>query len=316
MRIIRDLEAVPSEFRGGILSIGKFDGVHRGHGSILDRLKVCSGDRQRPSLVFTFTPSPAEILRPHLAPPLLCTTEQKIELISRYEPDALILFPTTREFLQLSACEFFEKIIIDLLDVHMLVEGDNFNFGSNRGGNTEVLRALCEEHGRLLRVVPPVHVLGRDVSSSRIRSLIREGQVEVARGMLGRPYGLSGFVIQGEHRGRRLGFPTANLGGVGTILPKAGLYAAVARQEEQIFGAAVHLGGNPTFGVSATKIEAHLLDFQGDLYGKFLHLDFIARIRDVVPFSGEESLLNQIQKDLTNIRRVLLMNKLEELYKI
>ncbi|MDO5553138.1 MAG: riboflavin biosynthesis protein RibF [Planctomycetia bacterium] len=316
MRIIRDLETVPSEYRGGILSIGKFDGVHRGHGSILERLKVCSADRRRPSLVFTFTPSPAEILRPHLAPPLLCTTQRKIELISQYEPDALILFPTTREFLKLTAREFFEKIIVDLLDAHMLVEGDSFNFGCNRGGNTEVLRSLCEEYGRLLRVVPPVHVLGRGVSSSRIRSLIREGQVEVARGMLGRPYGLSGFVIQGEHRGRRLGFPTANLGGVATIVPKPGLYAALARHGDQTWGAAVHLGGNPTFGVAGMKIEAHLLDFQGDLYGEFLNLEFIARIRDVIPFSDEASLLKQIQKDITNIRRVLLMNKLEGLYKV
>ena len=303
-RVLRDLETFPAELRGCALSIGKFDGVHRGHVSILERLKTSSRVRRVPSVVFTFDPSPGELIRPHLAAPLLCTTARKVELISLFEPDAIFLFPTTREFLRKTAEEFFREIILDRFDARVLVEGGNFTFGANREGNIDLLHSLCLAHEVGLQVLPSVISLGREVSSSRVRSLVREGQIEAARGMLLQPYRFTGYVVHGEHRGRQLGFPTANLAGVQTIMPKEGLYAAMVHWEDQSRLAAVNIGGNPTFGVETFKIEIHLLDFSGDLYGKTLDVDFIARIRNVVKFESREQLLRQIDKDIENVRQV------------
>lgn len=302
MEVIHDLAAFPRHGRGGVLSVGKFDGVHAGHAEILRRLVVRATDAKTTSTVFTFNPAPAEILRPHLAPPPICLTDEKIARIAPFHPDYLVIFPTTREFLQRSAEEFFQKTVLDAFGATAMVEGESFNFGSNRGGDSGVLRDLCQKSGVELEIVPSVKALGRAVSSSRIRSLLREGEVATARGMLGRPYRMTGYVVQGEHRGRKLGYPTANVGGVRTIFPKSGLYAARAILEGGEYLAAVNLGGNPTFGVSAIKIEAHLLDFSGDLYGKPISLDFLTRLRDIIPFGSKEELIAQMKKDLDTVR--------------
>lgn len=310
-RILRDLEDFPTELRGCALSIGKFDGVHSGHLSILERLRVSARTRGTTAVVFTFDPSPGEIIRPHLAAPLLCTTARKIELITQSGLDTLLLFPTTKKFLSLTSEEFFQQVILEKIGASVLVEGENFTFGANRTGNIDLLKTLCSNHDIRLQIVPSVRFLDREVSSSRIRSLIREGQMEAARGILSRPYRINGYVVHGEHRGRRLGFPTANLAGVQTLLPKRGLYAAYVQVEgcPRSFSAAVHVGENPTFGVELFKIEIHLLDFTGDLYGKTLQVDFLSRIRDVVRYESQDHLLAQIQKDLGNVQRIILLNE-------
>lgn len=308
MKVIRQLESFPPELRGGVLSIGKFDGVHAGHASILECVLASSRIRKIPSIIFTFDPSPATIIRPHKAPPLLCTTAERISLLSRFKPDALILFPTTKEFLELTADEFFEDIVLRQLGAQVMVEGTDFTFGSNRSGNTTYLSSLCREAHIAFQLVPSVVSLGREVSSSRIRSLVREGRLEAARGMLLRPYRISGFVAHGEHRGRRLGYPTANLAGVETLVPKPGLYSATVTFEEKEYIAAVNIGGNPTFGVDTSKVEVHLLDFSGDLYGKTLNVDFLSRIRDVVHFNSQQELLVQISRDIANVRRIAVLD--------
>ena len=299
---IHDLAAFPTRMRGGLLSIGKFDGVHSGHAEILRTLRTRADALGVPATVFTFDPPPAEILRPHLAPPPLCTTERKVELISHFRPNTVIVFPTDRALLELSAEEFFRQIVLDGLGATGLVEGANFNFGRNRDGDSAALRSLCARHSVGLDIVASVQSLGREISSSRIRSLLREGEVAAASGMLGRFYRLTGFVAHGEHRGRKLGYPTANLAGVRTLLPKPGLYAARAATDFGTFLAAVNLGGNPTFGVAATKIEIHLLDFSGDLYNRIIHVDFIRRLRDIIPFNSKEALLEQMKKDIQAVR--------------
>ncbi len=308
MKLIGQLESFPPELRGGVLSIGKFDGVHAGHAAILECVRASSRIRKIPSIVFTFDPPPATIIRPHKAPPLLCTTAERIELLSRFEPDALVLFPTTREFLELTADEFFENIVQSTLGAQVMVEGADFTFGSNRSGNTNYLASLCQRSQIAFQLVPSVVSLGREVSSSRIRSLVREGRLEAARGMLLRPYRMSGYVVHGEHRGRRLGYPTANLAGVVTLIPKPGLYSATVKIAEKEYIAAVNIGGNPTFGVETVKLEVHVLDFTGDLYGRTLDVDFLARIRDVIPFVSQEELLEQIKRDVANVRRIALLN--------
>lgn len=302
MRLIHDLAAVLPSERGTILSIGKFDGLHAGHAEILRSLVSDARRRRVCSTVMTFYPAPVEILRPALSVPPLCDLDRKIELIESFGPDLLVVFPTTRAFLDLSADAFFRTVVLDAFGASGLVEGADFNFGSNRGGNCDLLRTLCREESLSLNIVPSVCALGREVSSSRIRALLREGEVAAARAMLTRPYRMTGVVVHGEHRGRKLGFPTANLSGVKTILPKTGVYAARALVDGRTFATALNIGGNPTFGVSATKIEAHLLDFSGDLYGKTISLDLYTRLRDTLTFDTREELLAQMQKDFIAVR--------------
>lgn len=288
--------------KGGVLTIGKFDGVHRGHAEILTRLKRIAEEKGVPAIVFTFDPFPSAVIRPHLAPPLLCSLERRIELINVFQPDAVLLFHPTKEFLALSPEMFFEMFICRELNACSLVEGSNFNFGSNRDGNVKLLSRLCKEKSIDLEIVEPVHVGGHDISSSRIRALLREGKLADANQLLGRPYRLSGTVVHGEERGRLLGHPTANLDSVDLLLPKDGLYAGSVNAGEKTYRAAVNLGGNPTFGVDRTKIEVHLLDFQGDLYGQTLEVDLWTRIRDVLRFDTKDDLLDQMKKDLAAVR--------------
>lgn len=304
METIHDLAALPTRCRGGVLSIGKFDGLHCGHLGILRALVKKARQFSLPSIVFTFDPAPAEILRPHLAPPLLCDTNQKIDLISAFDPDILIVFPTTRPFLELSAESFFHRVVIEGLGATSMIEGASFNFGRNRSGNRDVLRSLCSAHRIELEIIPSVSVLGREVSSSRIRSLLRDGQVDLVRGMLKRPYRITGVVVHGDRRGGTLGYPTANIKGVKTLMPKPGVYAARVLAEGQFYPAAVNLGGNPTFGVTEIKTEVHILDFSGDLYGKTIQVDFISRLREIIPFENRDALLAQMDNDIAAIRRL------------
>lgn len=304
MELIRDLAAFPTSMRGGVLSIGKFDGLHVGHAEILRALIASARRSGVSSIAFTFEPSPTEILRPSVAPPPLCTLERKIELISSFGPDLLIVFPTTKAFLELDAEAFFDLVVLKSLGASGLIEGANFNFGSHRSGNCDLLERMCAKNRLSFEKISSIQAFGREVSSSRIRSLLRDGQVATARGMLGRPYRLTGCVIHGEHRGRKLGFPTANLSRFRTILPKSGLYAAWASTEFGEFPAAVNLGGNPTFGVSSVKIEAHLIGFSGDLYGRTISLDFLSRLRDIVPFASQEELVEQMKKDLHSVGEI------------
>lgn len=302
MELFRGLHSFPERFRNGVLSIGKFDGVHLGHAVILQRLVFHARQWGIPSVVFTFDPSPVEILNPESAPPLLCTTEQKVELISSFAPDALVVYPTNRAFLEQSPEQFLQENVRNILGSQILVEGENFNFGRNRGGNARFLRQFCEKHSLDFDLILPVQRDGRNISSSLIRALIQKGNVETAGKMLGRPYRFRGKVVDGERRGRLLGFPTANLAQVKTIFPKNGLYAALAHTGQGTFRAAVNLGGNPTFHVQETKIEVHLLDFHDDLYGTWLDVDFLFRVRDIIGFNSQQELLDQINQDLTLIR--------------
>lgn len=295
-------DILPSSLKGGVLTIGKFDGVHRGHAEILSRLKGIAQKKGVPAIVFTFDPFPSTVIRPHLAPPLLCSLDRRIELIQEFDPDAVLLFHPTREFLALTPKFFFEIFICRELGVSHLVEGSNFNFGNNRAGDVDLLARLCKEKGIGLDVVEPVHWDGHDISSSRIRALLREGNLDDVNTLLNRPYRLSGQVVHGDERGRLLGYPTANLESEHILLPKDGLYAARVDLGGVSWKAAVNLGGNPTFGVEQTKIEVHLLDFDGDLYGRTLNVDLEKRIRDVRRFDSKDDLLEQMKNDIASVR--------------
>ncbi|MBQ7112221.1 MAG: riboflavin biosynthesis protein RibF [Thermoguttaceae bacterium] len=308
MKTFRRLEDFPAELRGGVLSVGKFDGLHRGHAEILARLTETARRRNAPSVVFTFDPPPALALRPDAPCPLLCDVERKIALFERFDLDALVLFPTTQAFLSRSATEFIAETVVGVFGATGLVEGEDFRFGRGQEADGAALSALCAQFGLTLEIAPSVLLDGdgEPISSSSIRAAVSRGDVSDAARALGRPFRLSGVVETGDRRGRTLGFPTANVAvPTSTVVPAPGLYAAKATLPDgRVFASAVNVGGNPTFGVSTFKIEAHLLDFCGDLYGQTLTLDFLRRLRDVVPFPTKDALLAQIAADVAETRRV------------
>jgi len=300
MEIANGIERLPEHLRGGAVSLGKFDGMHLGHSRILTRVKEHAVGRNIPSLVLTFDPPPATLLR---SPPVqpLCTLERKIELFRDFKLDGLVLIPTTLDFLSQSAETFFFETLVEKLCAKVVVEGENFSFGHGRSGNAEAMRRFGEQAGIDIDPVESVRIGERIVSSSEIRRQLLAGNVCAANAMLTKPYRLSGIVIHGEHRGRTLGFPTANLGGIGTIIPKSGIYATRAVCEDGEFLAATHIGMNPTFGETSLKIEVFLLDFSGDLYGKTLHVDFLDYLREIVRFESVDQLRRQMEDD---VRRV------------
>ena len=301
MRLLRGFEAAES-FRGGYASIGNFDGVHRGHQAMLNALTSRSRSDGVPAVAVTFDPHPIALLRPEATPPPLTSIDYRAELLGRYGVDVTVVIPTDRQLLSLTAEEFFDRVVRGELHAKGLVEGPNFFFGRNRSGNVTVLRSLCAAHGLAFDVVPPVTVDEQLVSSSVIRSLIEAGDIGHAVRLLGHPYRIRGTVGRGAERGRTLGFPTANLFNVATLTPGNGVYAALVHTTEGRRATAVNVGPNPTFGEAARKIEAHILDFDGDLYGRTLDIDFVDRIRDVKRFASVDELREQLQHDLATVR--------------
>ncbi len=304
MPIIRDLSQLPNSARRGAVAIGNFDGVHRGHLEIVRRLLERSREVGGPAIVFTFDPHPVRILRPQQSPPPLTWTERKTELLAAHGVYMVVAYHTDEVLLRLSAQEFFDKIVVGALDAQAMVEGPNFYFGHNREGNIKLLEQLTREAGLTLDVVPPVSIGGELVSSSRIRALVAAGDVATAGQLLSAPYRIRGMVTHGAGRGSSIGFPTANLEGIDTLLPKPGVYAGRAIVQSILYPAAINLGPNPTFGETALKVEIHLLDYHDSLYGQPLEVEFLARLRDVTTFAGPAALAAQLQQDIKRTREI------------
>ena len=304
MHIIRHLDALPAAARGGAVSIGNFDGVHRGHVAIVRRLLERAQEVGGRAIVFTFDPHPVRILRPDRCPPPLTWTERKAELLAAQGVDWIVAYPTDEALLQLSAAEFFERIVRHALAARALVEGPNFFFGHNREGTIDRLRELAAAAHISLDVVPPVVVEGAIVSSSRVRELIRSGYVERAAKLLSAPYRIRGMVTHGAGRGTKIGFPTANLGAVDTLLPAQGVYAGNAWVGDASWPAAINLGPSPTFGDSSIRVEVYLIGLDEPLYGQPLEVDFLARLRDIRPFDSPELLAQQLARDVDAVKRI------------
>jgi riboflavin kinase/FMN adenylyltransferase len=304
MLVARDMAAAGAA-RGGCLSIGNFDGVHRGHQRILRELVSQARGAGAPAVAMTFDPHPIQLLAPDRAPPHLTTLERKSELIEHCGVDVLIVVPTTLELLQLTPAEFFAQVVRERLHVRAMVEGPNFFFGHNRAGDVRTLRELCDGAGLSLTVVAPVEYQGTTVSSSAIRRAIGAGRVADAVAMLGHPYQVEGVVSTGAARGREIGFPTANLTGITTLLPPDGVYAAMAQIDGTRYPAAVNLGPNPTFGEQQRKFEAHLIGYAGNLYGQSLRVQLLDRVRETRKFGGREELVAQLERDVEAVRGVV-----------
>jgi len=304
VRLLRSLDPLPDDLRHGAVTIGNFDGVHRGHARLVERLIAKSHQLGGPAIVFTFDPHPVRLLRPDAAPPPLTWTDRKAELLGELGVTAVVAYPTDEALLSLTPEEFFSRIVQDKLAARGMAEGPNFFFGHHRAGNIDTLRQLCTRGDVSLEIVPPVEINGDIVSSSRVRGAIQAGDVDLARQLLTRPYRVRGLVTHGARRGGKLGFPTANLAGIDTLLPAHGVYAARAITSAGNWPAAVNIGPNPTFGENALKVEAYLVGFNGSLYGQPLEIEFLARLRSTQPFESVEALKAQLGRDAAAAQQI------------
>lgn len=301
MKLVRNLNELPTTLRGGAVSIGNFDGVHQGHARIVETLHAQAAAVDGPSIVFTFDPHPVRLLRPNEVPPPLTWSDRKADLIRELDVDGMVVYPTDEKLLALTPQEFFRQIVVEQLGARAMVEGPNFFFGKDRAGDIEVLRSLCAASDITLEVVQPLTVGTEYVSSSRIRRLIEAGDVGQAAQMLTRPYRIRGMVTHGAGRGAKLGFPTANIDAIDTILPAIGVYAGWAFFGNERWPAAVNIGPNPTFGEDRLKVEAHLIGYAGSLYGQPLEVDFLARVRETRRFASVEELQQQLASDVREV---------------
>jgi riboflavin kinase/FMN adenylyltransferase len=281
-----------------VLTVGNFDGVHRGHAAMLAQLKKLSTQLGLPAVVVTFDPPPLAILAPDRVPPRLTTVEQKVALLRAKGVDDVIVWPASRELLSLTAEQFFKQIVRDQLKCRGIVEGPNFCFGRARAGTVELLRQLGSASDIPVIISDASESGGAMISSSQIRAALRAGDVVQASELLGRPYAITGTVISGAQRGRLLGFPTANLGGVETLIPPPGVYAGRTTIQGTDWPVALNIGPNPTFGEDQLKLEAHIVGFSGDLYGHQVAVEFLQSLRGVRKFQGVEELKLQLLHDI------------------
>ncbi len=298
---------------GSVVAIGSFDGVHLGHqavvGATIELVQQLSVGRSGPGEVaaLTFDPHPAKLLAPDLAPALIATVEQRVAWLGESGVNHVVLAPFDRELAEVEAIDFIQDILFDQLGASGVVVGFDFTFGRGGKGNTRLLAEECSRKDLPVRVVEPFHLDGLLVSSTKIREFILSGRVYGAMKLLGRPFQLSGEVVQGKARGRTLGFPTANVAATQEINPANGVYAARARVGTELVDAAVSIGIVPTFdNGNDVTVEAYLLDFDADIYGQTISLEFVKRLRPERRFDGPEALVAQITEDVKQVRDILL----------
>ncbi len=294
------------ELRGCALTIGNFDGVHRGHLAILRRLRELADEEGVPAAVLTFDPHPAAVLakRKPLSP--LTWLERRTALLAETGLDAVIILSSTPEFFQTPAEDFFHGLLREKLAIRAIVEGPDFRFGRKREGDIRLLQEWCGKHGIRWDIVAPVTMEGHAISSSRIREAVLAGRIQEANQMLSRPFATLGTVVHGAGRGAALGYPTANLQRLRTAVPGTGIYAGAAKIGDHTFAAAISIGGNPTFGEDQIKFEAFICDFSGDLYGQDLEILFFRRLRDVLRFEDVPALLDRMKRDVEESRTAAL----------
>ena len=301
---------LPRDGRKTVVTIGTFDGVHRGHWEVLSEIRRRAEAVDGRSVLVTFHPHPLRIVRPEWAPPMLTTSVEKKEILAESGLDYAVFLTFTPMLAAYTARRFVEEILVKRVNVGELVVGYDHHFGRGREGNVDVLKALGGELGFAVDVVGPVGSQGEAISSTRIREALLEGDVESARSALGRPYSLRGLVVRGDQRGRTLGFPTANLevrgsGEGGKLIPAPGIYAARGSVRSRTFDGALHIGPRPTFSGSPPTIELHLLDFAGDIYGEEIRVDFVKYLREVLPFESSQALVEQMKEDVQRAREAL-----------
>lgn len=293
-------EPAPEALRGGVVTVGNFDGVHRGHVALVSTARDLAA--RTPVVAVTFDPHPLKLLDPARYQPPLTTIEDRARRLGLAGVDHVVALRTTEGLLALSPLDFFRRVLVDSLAASGVVEGFNFRFGRDRQGDNARLAAWCADAGIDFREVPPFLLGDLPVSSSRVRGAIADGDIDTAHRLLAHRYRIAGTVGTGDRRGRTLGFPTANLVDVATLLPAVGVYAVAVHVGDQMIAGAMNVGPNPTFGIAQRKVEVHLIDFDGDLYGSMLSVDLVARIRDTVKFADFHALKRQMADDVVAAR--------------
>jgi riboflavin kinase/FMN adenylyltransferase len=287
-----------------ILGLGNFDGFHRGHQKIIERVNRGALERAGTAMAMTFDPHPPRIVRPDKAPPLLMTIDQRLEALRRAGIQCIAVVRFTHELSRWEPETFVRTVLVDWLHVAELWVGANFLFGRDRSGNFSVLRSLGQRYGFRADKIDPVRYKEFVVSSTRVRRLVSEGRVDEAGALLGHPYYLDGTVIEGRGKGREIGFPTANITTENELIPPDGVYATTLTVEGVARPALTNIGVRPTFGESGRTIETHVLGYDAPLYGHRVRLSFVQRLRDERRFPDVDALRAQIQADQRRAERL------------
>ncbi len=308
MELIEDLNQIKTPFNNAVVTIGNFDGVHKGHQALLNQVIEKGGQTGGTCIAMTFEPHPLRALGLS-SPPLITRRDQKIELIESSGIDVLLCLPFDKAFAQIPAQEFIEDILVKKIGMKTIVIGPDYTFGKNRIGNIELLKAKGEELGYETIVpdwIKDVETDTERISSTKIRKLVMDGQVDRAKNYLGRFYQIRGKVIKGRKRGgSQLGFPTANIKLYDELCPKFGVYAVTVETIHGNFKGVANIGFSPTFGDGMFTIEVHILDFKEDIYDSRIRVNMVERLRDEIKFSNIEQLSDQIRKDIEKAKEIL-----------
>ena len=307
-RLELDDSGLPPHVKATVVTVGTFDGVHRGHRDVIERLVLRAKSLGVASVLVTFEPHPLEVVNPSAAPLLLTLHDEKLEVLAETGLDYVAVLPFTATLAAHSAEDFVELVLRRCFRLRELLIGYDHGFGRQRAGNVAVLRTLGDRDGFKVDVVEPVSTAeGLSVSSTSIRRAIAGGDLMRAADALGRHYSVSGKVVPGAQRGRTIGFPTINLGPPRPrkLLPPEGVYAVRVQTPSGPFGGMMNLGPRPTFGDAATSLEVHLFDNSGELYGEYVRIDFVARLRETRKFSSADQLKKQLAHDERDARNAL-----------
>jgi riboflavin kinase/FMN adenylyltransferase len=305
VEVFRHIATSSRRFVAPVLTLGNFDGVHRGHQAILGRVVEAARTGRGEAVAVTFNPHPVAVLRPDRAPALITSLRDKVGLIAAMGVDALVVQHFTPAFAALSAEAFVEQFVVERLRVTRLVVGHSVSFGHERRGDATLLATLGKQLGFEVEIVGPIRVEGHDVSSSAVRRAIAAGDVALAAVLLGRPHCLGGRVVRGRQRGASIGFPTANVQVRVGMSPPDGVYAVRVQHGGTWVDGVANIGTNPTFGDTGRTLEAHLFDFDADLYGARVTVAFVARLRGEIAFASVQALVAQIGRDAEQARAIL-----------
>jgi riboflavin kinase/FMN adenylyltransferase len=312
MQVVRDLDSLPGPPCRTVLTLGNFDGVHLGHREIFRRVVDKARELKGTAVVVTFEPHPLRLLAPDKAPLQLNTPEEKVRLLAASCIDLLVVLNFTRQLADMPAEAFVRDILVGKLGVKHLIVGYDYAFGRNRQGDTNFLAVQARRHNFSLEVLEPVRAAQQAYSSTAIRRILREGRVAEAVKVLGRNFTLDGEVVHGDGRGRKLGFPTANLVTQKEILPRDGVYAVKVKWRDAYYDGVINIGCRPTFAPSAPTLEIHLMDFHGDLYAERLRIYFVERLRDELRFASVEALQEAVFEDIARARELLAGSQVVE----
>jgi len=305
MILITDLDKIKKRFDSSIITIGNFDGLHLGHQELIKKIIQRAEETASLSMVVTFRPHPLKILAPEKCPPLISIYEEKIRLLEQLGIDVLVKIPFSLDFAAMEPRDFVKDILCGLLGAKEIFVGYNYRFGKGRKGDIRLLRELGEEFGFVVREIEQVSLNGEVISSTRIRQLLKNGDVGDAAKFLGRPYALCGIVVKGDGRGRGLGFPTANIASRHAIIPSNGVYAVKLFVRDKYYNGVVNIGMRPTFDARTLAIEVHIFDFDEDIYGEEITVSFMRKIREEKKFGSAEALINQISADIEIAKEIL-----------